>query len=263
MGPIHLDFLPSYAPLLEETLRAEDLYGGLLSETLASETGFRSLWNHLDTNGIDGESKVASDCVRVISKAVSLKCSHVTAFHGCRVYSAEAYREDGIRKSDTEAILQNAIERFGAEEQVREIYATLQSQGYTTHNGGKVYGVKSMKHHMENGGLCHAKGSELLGIIASRMSPNMEANLYTSGEPSIIEYLVPIEYMEERDSLRAYVASLLQVFISQLAPYERPNDPRGGGIIVAHDIGPELLVRRYLCHDDGYAQSIAETYRHF
>lgn len=34
----------------------------------------------------------------------------------------------------------------------------------------------------------------------------------------------------------------------------------GGGIIVAHDIGPELLVRRYLCDNDGYAQRIAETY---
>ena len=261
MGPINLDFLPSYAPLIEETLHAEGLYTGLLGETLASEASFRSLWNHLDTNGIDGESEVASDCVRATRNAVSLKCSHVTAFHGCRVYSAETYREDGIRKSDTEAILQNAIERFGDEEQVREIYATLKSHGYTTHNGGKVYGVKSMKHHMENGGLCHAKGSELLGIIASRMSPNMEANLYSGGEPSIIEYLVPIEYMEESDSLRAYVASLLQVFISHLAPYDRPNDPRCGGIIVAHDIEPELLVRRYLCDGYGYAQKIVEEYR--
>ena len=260
MGPINLDFLPSYAPLIEETLHAEGLYTGLLRETLETETGFRSLWNHLDTNGIDGESKVADDCVRAISEAINQTCGHVTAFHGCRVYSAEAYREDGIRKSDTEAILQNAIERFGAEEQVREIYATLQSQGYTTHNGGMVYGVKSMKHHMEKGGLCHAKGSELLGIIASRMSPNMEAILYSSGEPSIIEYLVPIDSLKESDSLRVYVASLLQVFISQLAPYDRPNDPRGGGIIVAHDIGPELLVRRYLCNHDGYAMHVAESY---
>lgn len=261
MGPVNLDFLPSYAPLIQETLRAEDLYMGLLCETLASETSFRSLWNHLDPNGNGGESKVASDCVRAISKAVRLKCSHVTAFHGCRVCSAAMYRDNGIRKSDTEGILQNAIERFGAEEQVREIYGALQSQGYTTHNGGKVYGVTSMKHHMENGGLCHAKGSELLGIIASRMSPNMEQNLYSSGEPSIIEYLVPTKYIEESDALRAYVASLLQVFISQLAPYDRPNDPRGGGIIVAHDIGPELLVRRYLCDGDGYAQRIVEEYQ--
>lgn len=260
MEPASIDFLPSYAPLIKETLHTEDLYTGLLGETLASEASFRSLWNHLDTNGIDGESKVASDCVRAIRKAVSLKCSHVTAFHGCRVYSAETYREDGIRKSDTEAILQIAIERFGDEGQVRGIYGALQGQGYTTHNGGKVYGVKSMKHHMENGGLCHAKGSELLRYIASRMSPNMEANLYSSGEPSIIEYLVPIENMKESDSLRAYVASMLQVFISQLAPYDRPNDPREGGIIVAHDIGPELLVRRYLCNHDGYAMHVAESY---
>ena len=260
MGPINLDFLPSHAPLIEETLHAEGLYTGLLRETLETETGFRSLWNHLDTNGIDGESKVASDCVRAIRKAVSLKCSHVTAFHGCRVYSAETYREDGIRKSDTEAILQIAIERFGDEGQVRGIYGALQGQGYTTHNGGKVYGVKSLKHHMERGSLCSAKGSELLRYIASRMSPNMEANLYSSGEPSIIEYLVPIEYMKESDSLRAYVASMLQVFISQLAPYDRPNDPREGGIIVAHDIGPELLVRRYLCNHDGYAMHVAESY---
>ena len=260
MGPINIDFLPSYAPLIEESLHAEDLYTELQSETLASEASYRSLWLHLDTNGIEGDSRVAGDCVRKISNAISLKCSHITAFHGCRVYSAETYRENGIQRSDTEAILQNAIARLGAEEQVREIYASLQSQGYTSHNGGKVYGVKSMKHHMENGGLCHAKGSELLGIIASRMSPNMEASLYRTGEPSIIEYLVPTKYMEESDALRAYVASLLQVFISQLAPYVRPNDPRGGGIIVAHDIGPELLVRRYLCDEDGYAQRIAEEY---
>ena len=260
MGQINIDFLPSYAPFIEETLRGEDLYTGLLSEALSSEASFRSLWNHLDTNGIDGESKIASDCVRAISEAVSQMCSHVTAFHGCRVYSEETYREKGIQKSDTEAILKNAIERFGSEEQVRKIYAALQRQGYTTHNGGKVYGVKSMKHHMENGGFCHAKGSELLGIIASRMSPNMEANLYSSGEPSIIEYLVPIDSLKESDSLRAYVASLLQIFISKLAPYDRPNDPRCGGIIVAHDIGRELLVRRYLCDDDGYALRVAEEY---
>ena len=260
MDPINIDFLPSYAPLIEETLHAEDLYTVLLGETLKSEKSFRSLWNHLDTNGIDGESRVAGDCVRVISKAVSLKSGYITAFHGCRVDSAETYREKGIQKSYTEAILKNAIERFGAEEQVREIYATLQSQGYTIHNSGKVYGVKSIKYHMERGSLCSAKGSELLGIIASRMSPNMEAILYSSGEPSIIEYLVPIDSLKESDSLRVYVASLLQVFISQLAPYDRPNDPRGGGIIVAHDIGPELLVRRYLCNHDGYAMHVAESY---
>lgn len=61
MDPINLDFLPSYAPLIEETLHAEGLYTGLLRESLASEAGFRSLWNHLDTNRFDGESKVASD----------------------------------------------------------------------------------------------------------------------------------------------------------------------------------------------------------
>ena len=261
MYAINIDFLPSYASLIEETLRGEDLLTGLRSESLESEASFRSLWLHLDTNGIEGESKVASDCVRAISKAVSLKCCHITAFHGCRVYSVETYREYGIRKSDTEAILQNAIDRLGAEEQVREIYASLQSQGYTSHNGGKVYGVKSMKHHMENGGLCHAKGSELLGIIASRMSPNMEATLYRTGEPSIIEYLVPTDTLKQQDDLRAYTASLLRAYISHLAPYDRPNDPQCGGIIVAHDIGPELLVRRYLCDEDGYAQRIAEEYQ--
>jgi hypothetical protein len=88
----------------------------------------------------------------------------------------------------------------------------------------------------------------------------MEANLYSSGEPSIIEYLVPIEYMEESDSLKAYVSSLLQVFISQLASYDRPNDARGAGIIVAHDIEPELLIRRYLCDGDGYAIRVAKIY---
>ena len=260
MPAINIDFLPSFAPLIEETLRVENIYSPLLRECLESEESYRGLWLHLDTNGIDSDSKVAGDCVRKICNAIRLKCSHVTAYHGCRVYSAETYRENGIRKSDTEAILQNAIERFGAEEHVRDIYASLQGQGYTSHNGGKVYGVKSMKHHMENGGLCHAKGSELLGIIASRMSPNMEATLYSSGEPSIIEYLVPTEAMKESGSLRAYAASLLRVFISHLAPYHQPNDPRCGGIIVEHDIGRELLVRRYFCDDNGYAQRIVEEY---
>ena len=260
MPAINIDFLPSYAPLIEEALRAENIYSGLLSECLESEDSYRSLWLHLDTNGIEGDSRVAGECVRKISNAISLKCSHITAFHGCRVYSAETYRENGIRRSDTEAILQNAIDRLGAEEQVREIYASLQSQGYTSHNGGKVYGVKSMKHHMDNGGLCHAKGSELLGIIASRISPNMEATLYRTGEPSIIEYLVPTDTLKQQDDLRAYTASLLRAYISHLAPYDRPNDPQCGGIIVGHDIGPELLVRRYLCDSDGYAQRIAEEY---
>lgn len=61
MYAINIDFLPSYAPLIEETLHAEDLYTGLLGETLASEAGFRSIWNHLDTNRFDGESKGVSD----------------------------------------------------------------------------------------------------------------------------------------------------------------------------------------------------------
>lgn len=61
MYTINIDFLPSYASLIDETLHAEDLYTGLLRESLASEAGFRSFWNHLDTNGFDGESNCPFD----------------------------------------------------------------------------------------------------------------------------------------------------------------------------------------------------------
>ena len=232
----------------------------MLCECLESEDSFRSLWQHLDTDGIEGESRVAAACVEEICRTICEKCGYVVAFHGCRVYTAQTYREYGIQSSNTESILRNAIERFGSDTQVRKIYTTLQREGYTCHNGGKVYGVKSIKHHMENGGLCHAKGSELLGIIASRMSPNTESSLYRTGEPSIIEYLVSVNTLKQQDDLRAYAASLLQVYISHIAPYNRPDDPRCGGLIAEHDISPDLLIRRYLCNDDGYIIKIAETY---
>jgi len=242
---LNIDKPSVYFDIIEGILEGGKLLREVCEECRKSEESFRNFWRFLDAR--EGDSTLAPYALELLCKEVPSHFDYITAFHGCRVYESEQYRCGGLKVGDPNDILLEAIERFEAEAQVRSIYEQLRNEGYTAHNAGKVYGVKSIKHHMERGGLCHAKGSELLGIIASRMTPNKIEQLYNTGEPSIIEYLVPTAWMVAQQDIEAYVASLFCCYIAQDVPYDRPNDAREGGVVIDQSIPPELLVRRYLC----------------
>lgn len=255
---INIDNLPSYCGKIEGILEDAGLLASVKYECRESEEGFRNFWSYLDSR--EGSSLVARKALEVLSQEIPKHISHITAFHGCRVDAPENYRKHGLKACDPQQIVKDAITRFGDEDQVREIARELRKNGYIQHNGGKIYAVKSMKHHMENGGLCHATGSELLGLIAKRLTPSREEELYSNGEPSVIEFLVPLEWMVEAGSDLSYTASLLSCVASNYSPYHIPNDARSGGVVLKRSIPPELLVRRFICDVDGYAERVAETY---
>lgn len=255
---INIDNLPSYCGIVEKILEESGLLASVKCECRESEEGFRNFWSYLDSR--EGSSLVARKALEVLSQEIPKHISHITAFHGCRVDAPENYRKHGLKACDPEQIVKDAIARFGDEGQIRAIARELRQNGYIQHNAAKVYSVKSMKHHMENGGLCHATGSELFGIIAKRLTPSREEELYRNGEPSIIEFLVPLEWMIEESRDLSYAASLLCCVASNYSPYRRPNDARCGGVVLKRSIPPELLVRRFICDVDGYAERVAEAY---
>ena len=113
----------------------------------------------------------------------------------------------------------------------------------------------------EENGFCHSKGSELLRCIASRMRPNRREDLYRNGEPSIIEFQMPFQWMHKRD-WENYVNSLLVLYISHLVPFYRwsGGNPMQGGVTVKRSIPPENLVCRYLCDEGGDATKLVEKY---
>lgn len=193
MNAINLDLLPSCSEAIAKILEKGALGQVVLHECGKSQENYENFW--LSLVGGEGEKTEATKEARnLLIQELPKQFQYITAFHGCRVYVPDSYRRDGIMACEPKRLLKWAIECFEwKKEDAWEAFNRI-DQKYLEHNEGKVYAVKSMRFYMKNrNGYCHAKGSELLGIIASQMKPNRREELYRNGEPSIIEFLVPLK----------------------------------------------------------------------
>ena len=264
MNAINMDLLPSWSGAIAKILEEGTLGRTVLQECRKSA----KIYSNFRLSLIGGEgkkteaTKAAGD---LLLKELPKQFEFITAFHGCRVYEPEWYRRDGLIACEPKMFLQRYIEYFGwNKEDAWRAFDKLKQDipGYLPHNEGKVYAVRSMRYYMEaRSGFCHAKGSELLSRIASRMKPSRRKELYKRGEPSIIQFQVPLHWMSETDR-KNYVNALFVHYISHLVPFYRWNggDTRARGVTVDRSIPPEHLVCRYLCDEGGDAEKLVEVY---
>lgn len=265
MNAINMDLLPSWSGAVAEILEKGALDRTVLQECRKSADNYKNF--QLSLIGGEGEKTEATRAARdLLLKELPKQYRSVTFFHGCRVYEPEWYRRDGIMVCEPERLLQRHIEWLGwkMEDACKALDRINQEDpNYLAHNEGKVFAVKSMSFHMEaRSGFCHAKGSELLNRIASRMKPSRKEELYKIGEPSIIEFQVPLHWISETD-WKNYVNVLFVFYISHFVPFYRwiGADPREGGPGFKKSIPPEHLVCRYLCNEYGYAEKLVEVYK--
>lgn len=242
-----IDDEATFASTITDILGRKSLLKKIHEHCGCDEINFRKFWNYLDAN--EGPNPLAESSLSVLCEELMNVFTHIKAYHGCRMYPESTYDQNGILCSSPEKLIEWAIQKFGDREQVTQIVKELGGE-YISHNSSKVYAVKSMRHFQENGGYCHAKGSELLGIIAKRMTPSRENELYAIGEPSIIEFLIPIRSLEPQ-VWRNYVSDVFALWLMTFVECDRPNDPRMGGIILNRDVPPEMLLRRHLCDPEG------------
>ena len=264
LNAINMDLLPSWSGAVATILEKRALGRTVLQECRKNTDNYKKF--QLSLIGGEGEKTEATKAARdLLLKELPKQFRYVTYFHGCRVYEHEWYRRDGIMVCEPEWLLQRHIECLGwkMEDALQALDKLKQDiPGYLPHNEGKVFAVWSMSFHMEaRSGFCHAKGSELLGLIASNMNPNRKEELYKIGEPSIIEFQVPLHWISEPD-WKNYVNVLFVFYISHFVPYYRwiMGDPREGGQIFNRSIPPEHLVCRYLCNKYGDAKKLVEIY---
>lgn len=264
MNAINIDLLPTYSGAIEKILEKRSLGRAVLQECRKSAKNYSNF--RLALIGGEGrKTEVTKEARNLLIQELPKQFQYITAFHGCRVYEPKSYRRDGILVCEPKKLLQWAIQYFGwKKEKVWEALDRLKQDcsDYLEHNAGKVYAVKSMMYYMEEeNGFCHTKGSELLSCMASQMKPNRKEDLYRKGEPSIIKFRIPIQWMKKRD-WENYVDSLFVHYISHLVPYYAwsGGNPREGGEIINRSIPSEHLVCRYLCDKGGRAEKLVEVY---
>lgn len=124
---------------------------------------------------------------------------------------------------------------------------------------GKICAVKSLSLHQQHGGYGHSLGSETLRNILQRHAPDALASYLKTGEPSIVEFRIPISQLSPM-AWENFVSDLLRIWLYSNFNYTRPSDPRWGGIILDHAVLPSWLIRRYSCDDNGKLTSKVYPY---
>jgi hypothetical protein len=123
-------------------------------------------------------------------------------------------------------------------------------QDYIRDNGGKVCAVKSLKARQENGGYGQTQGSETLRNILSRHCPSALERILQIGEPSIIEFVIPVAMLES-NAWQNFVSDLLRIWLSRQVEFQCPGDPRHGDFVLSRGVPPDCLIRRQACDNNG------------
>ncbi len=258
---LSVDHPATYLPLLIRLLSENELLGELEDKYLRSEDSFRTFWNSLDENA--EKSCLVLACEKVLFEKIPNHSRYLVAYHGCLYDADSTYDIEGIKITNTDALVEKAIREFKDVEQVKTIVRRLRSDGYIRYNDGKVFAVKSLDCHTEHGNWCHTKGSEILRIIADRMRPSRLSDYLARGEPSIIEFLVPIDWTLKDNSFNLYIANLIRLCLLSKSHFEPPSDARLGGLVFNRPIQVGLLSRRYVQIPGSNRLRIAKKYRNW
>ena len=237
----------SFFPLIESALCAQNLLDEVRRECRRNEASFRNCWCWLDSRV--GTSPIAEATLRCVVDKFSEVVTHVHAFHGCRVTVDSSYHSEGI-KPLTRDWITSEVRKWAGNLPSPNSPAGMLLQDYLRGYSGKVCAVKSLSAHQENGGYGHALGSETLRNIIERHCPSALERILQIGEPSIIEFAIPVFDLEDR-AWPNFVSDLLRIWLSRQVDFPRPGDPRHGGIVLCRGVPPDWLIRRHVCDGHG------------
>ena len=237
----------SFFPLIESGLDAQNLLNEILRECRRDEDSFRNCWRWLECR--DCLSPIAEAAHQCLVDRLRELVTHVHAFHGCRVTADSTYHTEGIKPLTAEWITAE-VRKWACTLPAPDSPADKILQDYLRGYSGKVCAVKSLKAHQENGGYGHALGSETLRNILGRHCPSALERMLQTGEPSIIEFTIPVSDLEDK-AWPNFVSDLLRIWLSRQVDFPRPNDPRHGGIVLHRPVPLDWLLRRHVCDSDG------------
>ncbi len=237
----------SFYPLIASKLNARSPLSELLGECHRNEDNFRICWRWLECH--DCTSPIAEAAYHCLVDELSKVVTHVHAFHGCRVSAESTYQTEGIKPLTTEWIMAE-VRQWASTLPAPDSAAGIMLQDYIRVYGGKVCAVKSLKAHQENGGYGHTQGSETLRKILSLHCPSALERMLLFGEPSVIEFVIPVPMLED-NAWQNFVSDLLRIWLSRQVDFQCPGDPRHGGVVLRRGVPPDWLIRRHVCDNHG------------
>ncbi|MDQ5979504.1 MAG: hypothetical protein QG602_2478 [Verrucomicrobiota bacterium] len=242
-----IDNVDSFFSLIESALRTQDFLDEIRRQCRADEDSFRHCWRWLESR--DRTSLIAKAAYNCLLDELSAVVTHVHAFHGCRVYADSTYHIEGIKPLTDEWITAE-VRKWAGTIPASESDAGRLLQDYIRDYGGKVCAVKSLKAHQDKGGYGHALGSEALRKILNLHCPSGLERMLQTGEPSIIEFTIPVAELENK-AWPNFVSDLLRIWLARQVGYPWPNDPRHGGIVLSRLVPPNWLLCRHICDSCG------------
>ncbi len=233
--------------LIESTLSGNGTLFSILRYCRQNEQNFRKCLNWLMSR--EDHCPLAKDTLDLAVLELSNRLSFIHAFHGCRVTPDSHYEIEGIMPL-TRDWIETEIIRWAGELPKAGSEANDWLQNYLRDYSGKVCAVKSLALHQERGGYCHPSGSETLRTILQKQFPDALARYLQAGEPSIIEFRIPLSQLAPR-VWENYVSDLLRIYLKNCCLYPGLGDPREGGIILNQGVAPSWLIQRYSCDEKG------------
>ena len=225
----------------------------------ADEVRCRRFATFIETGGRDGDAGDFGAVATEFHTEFWEQYDFYTGFHGCFVENPDDYRLRGIRAGNPDEIYRIAVEKFGREEKIRTVFEDLRETGYLEHNTGKVFAVQSIEYFKEDGGFCHAKGSELLGMVAKKIGLSSE-DIYASGDPSIIEFVAFKKWLLEENAWQVLSRSVLLEGMARVFGFSWDRDFRHSGMVLDQSIPAQSLVKRYRCDQCGLPVELVEEY---
>ena len=175
-----------------------ETYSQIVDNNIIEKTGF-----NLDSIEALKHSSVETKEIQLLQiTCIELMCStytHVAAYHCCRPTDVESYYKSGLLLGSLERTKMQAYALFRDQQKVNTIIDDIE-EFYLDGSIDKLWLFYSMYGARKGASHYSKYGSEILQLIANRYSSNSREFLSTVGMPTILECIIPIEWLQERQA---------------------------------------------------------------
>lgn len=182
--------------------------------------------------------------LRENGKKIFLKrYSHVTSYHGCRPRDIKSYCRDGIRLSNTSALIAEARDLFDGIDGFEQAIEDIGLQ-YINHNEGKI-GLLISESFARRPKNNYVDGSELIHSIANRLGEEAKNCLACTGSPTVIKCKIPIDWLDSYTTFPMcsnYVNILIEGMIWKRKWPEENSIGNDSGYMIIKAIPPQNII---------------------
>ena len=237
----------SFFEWIDRVLSGDDLCEKWLESCRQDEANFRASWYWLTSR--EHSCPYAESALFRMLHEPGIGITHVHAFHGCRIFSDSTYLSHGIQPLSREWI-ETEIVKWSGTLPTKQSEAAKWLQHYLEDYEGKLCAVKSLQFHQGRRGYWHTKGSETLRKILELHAPDALNRYLFGGQPSILEFLIPVSDLSAND-WRNYLCSLLCTWLASKVEFDRPSDSREGGFVLDAPVPPSCILCCHQCDENG------------